>query len=160
MARLFTSFPVIRVAGEDLLGAVKLLEQQAAHQQMRPGHRAERQCRLGTVEDFGAETIGTADRKGELRYALVAPRREPVGEAVARPHRAALVERDQPRPRRQCREDQRRLARLLHRRGQALPHLELDDRDRRHNPRGVKRLQPGQRPVAYLADGEKAETDR
>ena len=159
MARLFISFPVVRMSGEDLLGTVELLEQQAAHQQMRPRHRAERHYRLGAVENFGAETIGAADREGELRYPLVAPRREPVGKPPARPHRAVLVERDQPRPRRQRREDQRRLARLLHRRGQALPHLELDDRNRRHDPRCVERLQLGQLPLAQLADGEEAEAD-
>src|SRR5271167_1244747 len=100
---------------------------------MRPGHWPKRQCRVGAVEDFGAETIGTADRKGEFCYTLVAPCGELVGKTAARPHDAALVEGYQPRPGRQCPEDQCRLARLQRRRrGQALPYLELDDRDRRH----------------------------
>ena len=160
MARSFMSFPVVRMSGEDLLGTVELLEQQAAHQQMRPRHRAERHYRLGAVENFGAETIGAADREGELRYALVAPRREPVGEPAARPHGTALIEGDQPRPGRQCPEDQSRLARLQRRRRQALPHLELDNRDRRHDPRGIERLQRGQRASPQPADGENAEADR
>ena len=69
---------MIRVAGEDLLGAVKLLQQHAARQKMRPGHRAKRQCRVGALEDFDAESICTADRKGKFGHTLVAPCREPL----------------------------------------------------------------------------------
>jgi len=148
------------MTGENLLGAVKLLQQHAARQKMRPGHRAKRQRRVGVVEDFGAEAIRTADRKGKFCHALVAPCREPFGKTAARPHGAALIEGDQPRPGRQRPEDQSRLAHLQRRRGQVLPDLELDDRDRRHDPRGIKRLQLGERTVAQLAYGEKAEADR
>ena len=148
------------MAGENLLGAVKLLQQQAARQKMRPGHRAKRQCRVGAVEDFATEAIGAADRKGEFCYTPAAPCGEPVGKTAARPHGAALVEGDQPRPGRQCTEDQCRLARLQRRRGHTLSYLKLDDRYRRHDPRGINRLQRGERTVAQLADSEKAEADR
>jgi hypothetical protein len=151
---------VIGVAGEDLLGAIELLEQQATHQKMWPGHWAKRQYRIGTVKDFGAETFGAADRKGEFCHTLIAPRREPIGKTAARPHGAALIEGDQPRSGRQCLDDQCRFARLQRRRGQALPHLELDNRDRRNDPPRIKRLQLGKRATAQPADGEKAEADR
>ncbi len=104
-------FPMIGVAGEDLLGAVKLFEQHPAHQQMRPGHRAQRQHGVGVLGDGAAEPLGAADREGECRDPLVAPRREPLGEVAARPACPPLVERDEPGTRRQCREDQLGLAR-------------------------------------------------
>jgi hypothetical protein len=148
------------MAGEDLLGAVKLLQQHAARQEMRPGHPAKRQCRVGAVEDFGTEAVGAADRKGECCDTPAAPCGELLRKTAARPHGAALVEGDQPRPGRQCSEDQCRLARLQRSRGQALSYLELDDLYRRHDPRGIKCLKIGERTIAQLADGEKAEMDR
>jgi hypothetical protein len=148
------------MAGEDLLGPVELLQQHAARQKMRPGHPAKRQSRIGAVEDFGAEAVGAANRKSKFCYTRKAPGSELVGKIAARPHCAALVEGDQPRPGRQYAEDQCRLARFQRGRGQALPHLEFDDRDRRHDPRGIKHLQIGERTVAQPADGEKAEVDR
>jgi hypothetical protein len=84
------------VAGEDLLRAVELFEQHAAHQQMRPGHRTQRQHRVGALDDRTAEPLGAADREGERRGTLVAPRRKPFGEVATRPVRPALVERDEP----------------------------------------------------------------
>jgi hypothetical protein len=64
-----------------------------------------------------------------------------------------LVESDKTRPWRQRREDQLSLARLQHRRGQALARLYLDDRNGRRDPRGIMRLQFRERPLAQLADG-------
>jgi hypothetical protein len=125
------------MAGEDLLGAVELFEQHAPDQQVRPSHRAQRQDRLGAVEDRRGETIGAADREGKFGYTLVAPTCEPVGETTARPRRATFVEGDKVRSGRQSPEDQRGLARLQRRGGQALAHLELDDRDGREDARGV-----------------------
>jgi hypothetical protein len=148
------------MAGEDLLGAVELLEQQASNQEMRPGHRAKRQYRIGAIEDFGTEPVGATDRESDLGCTLITPRREPVGETTARARRAVLIEGDKPCPDRQCREDQCRLARLQRCRRQALPHLKLDYRDRRNDPRHIKRLQPGKRATAQPADGENAEADR
>jgi hypothetical protein len=95
------SFSVIGMAGEHLLGAVKLLQQHAARQKMRPGHLAKRQYRVGAVEDFGTEAVGAADRKGECCDTPAAPCGELVRKTAARPHGAALVEGDQPRPGRQ-----------------------------------------------------------
>lgn len=87
---------MVRVAGEDLLGPVKLLEQHAARQQMRPGHRPERHDRIGARDDRGAEPLRAADREGERTGAAVAPARETVGESAAGPGGAALVERNEP----------------------------------------------------------------
>jgi hypothetical protein len=102
---------MIRVAGEDLLRAVELFQQHAAHQQMRPSHRAQRQHRVGALDNRAAEPLGAADREGECCGTLVTPRREPFGELAARPARPALIERDKPGARGQCREDEFGLAR-------------------------------------------------
>ena len=91
---------MIGVSGEDLLGAVELFQQHPAHQQMRPGHRAERQHPVGARDELSIEPLGPTDRKGERRGALVAPLTEPLGELAARPGGATLVERDKPRTRR------------------------------------------------------------
>src|SRR5690242_11136426 len=89
------SVPVIGMAGEDLLRPVQLLEQHAAHQQMRPGHLAERKHRVGTGDDGAAETVGPADRECHGAAAGVAPVSQAVGEFDAAPARTALVDRDQ-----------------------------------------------------------------
>ena len=68
------------MAGEDLLRAVQLFEQHAAHQQVRPGHRSEREHRVGALDDGGPEPVGAADREGDGAGAGVAPGREAVGE--------------------------------------------------------------------------------
>jgi hypothetical protein len=68
---------------KDLLGAIELLQQHAANQEMRPRHPPERQCRGGAVEDRGAQTIGSADREGEFAHTLVTPRGEPISEIAA-----------------------------------------------------------------------------
>jgi hypothetical protein len=103
---------VIRVAGENLLGAVKLLQQHAAHQQMRPSHRAERQHRIGAGDKLPIEAVGATDRESEHGATLIAPLAETLGEITARPGKAALVKRGEPCARRQCSEDQLGLARL------------------------------------------------
>jgi hypothetical protein len=54
---------MIRMAGEDLLGAVELLQQQAAHQEMRPGHRAQRYDRVGAIDHGLPEPVRAADRE-------------------------------------------------------------------------------------------------
>ena len=79
------------MAGENLLGAVKLLQQQAARQKMRPGHRAKRQCRVGAVEDFAAEAISAADRKGEFCYTPAAPCGRAAVLPTGSPHGVARV---------------------------------------------------------------------
>jgi hypothetical protein len=67
------------MAGENLLCAVELFEEQASDQQMRPGHRPEREGHIGPVEDCRVETISAAYREGELRHTLVAPGCSPLG---------------------------------------------------------------------------------
>src|SRR5262249_18519788 len=130
-AMLTSLVPMIRVAGEDLLRAVQLFEQHAAHHQMRPGHRAERDGRVGAGKDRLAESVGAADREGERGCAPVAPAGEPVGEVAAGPGAAALVERNQPGAGRHRAEDQFGLARLQRRWRQPALFLEFGDGDRR-----------------------------
>jgi len=82
---------VIGVAGEDLLGAIELLQQKAAGQEVRPGHRAKRQNGVGALDRCLAEPVGAADREGEYAGAGVPPSRKPVSKLPARPGCAALV---------------------------------------------------------------------
>src|SRR5262245_39446019 len=88
------SLSVVRVSCQDLLSAVELLEQHAADKQMRPGHRAEGQNRVGAVENRGVQTIGASDSEGQLGDPLVAPGGDAVSEHPTRPRRAASVECD------------------------------------------------------------------
>ena len=67
------------MTGEDLLGAVELLKQHSADQAVRPGHRPERKCCLGTVEDRSIEALCTADSEGDFGQSLVAPSCQAVG---------------------------------------------------------------------------------
>src|SRR5579863_4839386 len=54
------SFAMIGMAGENLLAAIDLLEQHAAHKKMRPCHGPERYCEFGLVEHGIAEPVGAA----------------------------------------------------------------------------------------------------
>ena len=87
---------MIGMAGVDLLRPVELLQQHAAHEEVRPGHRAQRDDRIGAVDNPGSEPLGAADRKGKGGGTTVAPRREPIGEIAAGPGRSLLVQRDEP----------------------------------------------------------------
>ena len=146
---------MVRVTGEDLLGAIELLEQHAANQQMGPRHRSEGQGRVGAVENRGTVTIGPANREGELRQTLVAPSSYPIGKSTARPRDAPLIEGDKRDAGRQGTEDQFGLARW-----EPPPAIiELDDHRGRQDPSGIERLELLQRPVAQLTDNKEAETD-
>ena len=68
--------------------------------------------RVGALDDGGPEPVGAADREGDGAGAGIAPARQAIGEFDAAPGRAALVERDQPRARRQRGEDQLGFARF------------------------------------------------
>ena len=117
--------------GQDLLGAVELFQQQRPGEQVRPGHRAERQHGIGARDNRGTETVGAADREGERAGAAVAPAREPVGKDAAGPRFAPLVERDKSGADGQRGEDQPGLAQLELGSRQAALFFELDDRRRR-----------------------------
>ena len=148
------------MAGEDLPGAIDLLQEHDAGKQMRPGHRSERKDRPGTVEDGAVETVGAADRKGEFGKAAVAPLRDPFGESAARPREAALVEGDEAGIGRQGRQDQLGFARLQGRLWQPPARFQFDDRDGRCDAPGVERLQFFQRPTARSADRDEAKAQR
>ena len=148
------------MAGVDLLRPVELLQEHAAHKQVRPGHHAEREDRIGALDDRGPKPLGAADREGEGACAAVAPSREPVGEIAARPGRALWVERDEPGAGRPGGEDQLGLAQLERGGRQAALFFQLDERDRWREAPGIERLQFIERPAPQPADGEEVEADR
>ena len=97
--------PVVGVTGEDLLGAIKLLEQHPADEQMRPCHRPERHNRVSAIKDHGVEPFGATNGEGKLGGAPITPTCNTIGQSAARPRAAALVERDKWNARRQRAED-------------------------------------------------------
>jgi len=148
------------VAGVDLLRPVELFEEHAAREQMRPGHWAQREDRIGVLDDRRPKPFGAADREGEGRAAAIAPHREPVGEIPAGPGRALPVERDEPGAGGPGGEDQLGFAQLERGGRQAALFLQLNDRDRRREASGIERLEVIERPAPQPADGEKIEADR
>ena len=89
------SVTVIRVAGEDLLGAVELFQQHCADEKVGPGHRTQGENCIGLVENRFAQPFGAADREGDGSGTAITPGGEPVGELTARPFCTAAVERDE-----------------------------------------------------------------
>src|SRR5271169_3108619 len=77
------SCPMIRMAGEDRRGAVKLFQQHDAHQLVRPGGGAERQPQLGLGAQARRQAIGAADHKDHGRPVVCAPFRQLGGETGA-----------------------------------------------------------------------------
>lgn len=126
-----TLTPVVGVPGEDLLGAIELLEQHAAGEQMRPCHRSERHDCMGATKDRGVEPIHAADGEGKLRAALITPGGNTIGQSAAGPSATALVEGNKRSAGRQCAEDQLALACFQHRRREPASLRELDDHRRR-----------------------------
>ena len=151
---------MIGMTGVDLLRPVELLQQHAAHEEVRPGHRAQRDDRIGVLDDRRSEPLGAADREGEGRAAAIAPLREPVGEIPAGPGRALPVERDEPGAGGPGGEDQLGFAQLERGGRQAALFLQINDRDRRREAPGIERLEVMERPAPQPADGEKIEADR
>ena len=148
------------MTGKDLLRPVQLFEQHAARQQMRPSHLSKREHGIGAGNDGAPETVCATDREGHGAGAGVAPVSQALGEFDATPACAALIERDQPGPARQCGEDQLGFARFQLGRRQRTLFLDLDDRRRWYDPPGIERLKLVERPAALPPDGEDMETDR
>jgi hypothetical protein len=137
---------------EDLLRPVQLFEQHAAHEQMRPGHRPQRERRVGALDDGAPETVGAADREGDGDVAGIAPARQAVRQFDAAPRRAALVEGNQPRTPRQRGEDQLGFPRFQFAGGQTPFFVDLDNRRRRLDAPGIERLKPVERLAAQPPD--------
>jgi hypothetical protein len=129
------------VTSEDLLGAIKLLEQHPADEQMWPCHRPERHDRVSTIEDRGVEPIGTTDSEGKLGSALIAPTCDTIGQSAARPSAAALVEGNKENAGRQRAEDQIGFACFNPHRREPAPLGELDDDGGWDDPAGIKHLE-------------------
>jgi hypothetical protein len=147
------------VTGKYLLGAIELLEEHAADEQMRPCHRSERYSRISASEDSGGQPIGAADGEGQLGPSLITPGGDTVGQSPARPSGAVLVEGDKRNAGRQCTEDQFRLAGFQQGRRERAPLVELDDDRWWDDPPRIKCLEFLQRTAAQLANGEKAKPD-
>jgi hypothetical protein len=151
---------VIRVAGEDLLRAVQLLQQHRADEQVRPGHCTERQDRIGLVENGLTEPVGAANRESHGPGAVIAPGGKPAGQVAARPFLTAFIERNKARIRRPGGEEQFGLARLQLRRRQFPFLFHFDDRRRRNEPVGIVGLKIVERTSAQAADREQVTADR
>ena len=151
---------MVRVPGKDLLRPVELFEEHCADEEVRPGHRAQGQNRIGFVENDFAEPFGAANCKSDGGTAMIAPAGETVGKLAAGPGLAALVERDKHPAGRPHGEQQFGLARLQLG-GRQFPLLfDFDDRRRRNQPPGIVGLQIVERTAAQTADREQMNADR
>jgi len=57
---------MIGMAGGDGLGAVELLAEQGADQEVRPGHRAQGKHEIGAVGHRRVVAVGAADQEGDI----------------------------------------------------------------------------------------------
>src|SRR5882724_13573513 len=85
---------MIGVAGQDLLDSVELFGDQATHQKMRPGHRAERHLQIAGPDQIAMKSVGAADEEGDLGYAASAPAGHLMGECQGIHRSPALIEGD------------------------------------------------------------------
>src|SRR5712692_8005236 len=67
------SFPVIGVAGEYLLGPIKLLQQEDSSEQMRPSHGTQRECEVSAPHHWLRQAVCAPDHECERLGALGAP---------------------------------------------------------------------------------------
>src|SRR6185437_8724649 len=111
-------FPMIGMAGEDLLRPVELLAEHGADHEMRPRHRPEGKETVGALAHGIGVTVGAADEKGDGRRRLL-PFGELRGKIGAGEAPAALVEGDDEGAFGQAGEEQFTLA------GLALGHRQL-----------------------------------
>ena len=74
---------VIGVPEQDRLGAIDLLGQQDAGQQMRPGHGSQGEDEGRTVDQAAVEPVGAANGESEIGNAVIAPARQTFGEVLA-----------------------------------------------------------------------------
>src|SRR5579872_7546422 len=65
--------PVIRMAGKDCAGAVKLFEQHDADELVRPGGLAEGEPQLAALDQRRRQTVGAADDEARSRARGGAP---------------------------------------------------------------------------------------
>ena len=149
------SVPVVGVAGEDLLRPVELFEQHAAHQQVRPSHRPEREHRVGAVDDGGRRA--RRRRRSRTRRRRRRRRARPPGDrpvrCCSRPRRARRA-RPAARPCGSAARISSASRAFSSAAGRAPFFLDLDDRRRRHDAPGIERLQLVERPAAQPADRE------
>ena len=80
---------MIRVSGEQLLGAVDLLGQHRPGEQVGPGHGAEGQHQRSFLQQRLTVAVGAADQEGDVCNTIVTP----AAEAPAKPAKAARRKR-------------------------------------------------------------------
>jgi len=84
---------MIGVAGRDGPGAVDLFGEHGSDHEMRPGHGAEGQSGVGTLQDGGVQPLGAADQEADSA-GVGQPSFQQFAEAQTVRHFAALVEGD------------------------------------------------------------------
>jgi len=145
---------MVGMPGENLLGAVELFQKHAAGKEVRPGHRAERNNRVGPFDDHRSKSFRATDRERQRGYTLIAPGTKSLREIAARPPGALFIERDKTSARGHRGKDQFGLSYLQLRRRQFAFLLEFDDCRRRVQAAGIECLQLTERAAALLADGK------
>jgi len=143
---------VIRVAGEDLLRAIKLLNEHAPDEKMRPGHGAERELQGRLLAHRRGQAVGAADEEGDIADAIAPPALKPLGERVAGQDGAVFVERDDHRARRHRGEQECAFALFQFRRRELSPLLHLADRERPSEALGIVSNEVGMRSRLEAAD--------
>lgn len=89
------SVAMIRPSRQDCRGAVDLFGEHHPRQGVRPGLNAEGQPPTRDLQDAGRQTVGPADREGQLALTLIAQSLQQAGEVPGGQGRAVLVAGDQ-----------------------------------------------------------------
>src|ERR1700754_1125677 len=85
------SGPMVRVAGQQGGGAVKLLGKHQADEHMWEGEWTERPVLVGASQYFGGVTVRTANQEGKVASGHP-PRGQLRGQFLARPRLAATIQ--------------------------------------------------------------------
>src|SRR5579885_103882 len=148
------------MAGQDPLGAIELLGEHAADQEMRPGEAAEGETEIGALQDRGRKAVGAPDEEGEVAGAAVAPGAEALGQGLAGEELARRIERHDPRPLGNGGEEELALPRDLLGGARRLARLELLERKRPDEARGIVLIERALRPAPRAADGGQEDAHR
>lgn len=77
--------------GDDLLGAVDLLEQHDTRQHVGPGQLAEAEYQVSPFADFVRMAIGSTQQESHIAHTVILPAAQPVGELLAGQVLAAFI---------------------------------------------------------------------
>ena len=107
---------MVGVTGQDTFRPVQLFDQHRPRQQVRPGHRPQRDHKRGLGAKILVKAVGAADQERDIANSGVLPLAELCGEDFAVEGFATLIKGDDRCIRRNCGTQQRRLAPLAARR--------------------------------------------